>query len=174
MLDFATLSADLESQPITGYLPDGRSLNIPLISHVVDNLYVGGCINGVDLEDFFSHVFSLYKWESYSVSNDTVHRVWTMYDSPRGIEVMDLNENPLHITEVADEVVDALEAGGNVLVHCQAGINRSNLTAALALMAWKNMSADDAIALLREKRSDRVLANRTFENYLKRLDADAV
>lgn len=169
-MDFETLSADLVGEPITGYLPDGRHINIPLISHVTDNLYVGGCLNGVELDDFFTHVFSLYKWETYDVSESTSHRVFTMYDSPRGVEVMDLDENPMDISEVAEEVVTALEAGGNVLVHCQAGINRSNLTAALALMAWKDMSATDAIALLREKRSPLVLANKSFERYLLAVD----
>lgn len=171
-MDFTALSADLESQPITGYLPDGRHINIPLISHIVDNLYVGGC-EPADLGDFFSHVFSLYIWgRGYYKYDDTcLLTEWKMYDSPHGVEVMDADESPVTIEEVADKVVAALEEGGNVLVHCQAGINRSNLTAALALMKWKNMSADEAIALLREKRSPLVLANKSFERYLRNLDS---
>lgn len=168
-MDFAEVSADLNSQPITGYLPDGRYINIPVISHVVDNLYVGGYEN-IDLGDSFSHIFSLYKWEKHQTGENTVTTQYIMYDTPRGIEVMDINENPMTIEEVADEVVEALNKGGNVLVHCQAGINRSNLTAALVLRKWKGMTSAEAIDLLRAKRSPLVLANPTFEAYLRALD----
>lgn len=172
-INFETLSADLESQPITGYLPDGRHINMPLISHIEDNLYVGGCINDVDLGEFFTHVFSLYKWERYALGVKTKLVEYTMYDDPRKIEVKDDDENFYDIADVAQQVVDALNEGGNVLVHCQAGINRSNLTAALALMKWKGLTAAQAIDRLREQRGRLVLANRGFERYLRRLDIDA-
>lgn len=162
-MDFHRLTADLESQPITGYLPDGRYINIPLISHITDNLYVGGHLN-VDLGDFFSHIFSLYHWEKYRHGPDTVTVAKEMYDS---------RTNPVDIETVgslSDEVVRALKAGGNVLVHCQAGINRSNLVAAAALRKWKGLTSAEAIDLLREKRSPLVLANSKFENYLRSLD----
>jgi protein-tyrosine phosphatase len=174
-MDFDKLTADTQSQKVTGYLPDGRYIDIPLVSHVVDNLYVGGYDFRANLGDFFSHVFSLYKWESYTDNDatgpDTVHKAWTMYDSPRGIEIQDLDENPVDLDEVVYEILSALNKGGNVLVHCQAGINRSNLLTALVLRAWKKMSSREAIDLLREKRSPLVLANRTFESYLLGLDA---
>lgn len=170
MIDFEKISADLESQPITGYLPDGRYIDMPLISHITDNLYVGGCINNVDLGNFFTHVFSLYKWERYGLDDDTILVEYTMYDDPGKIEVKDDNENYYDISEVAEQVVEALDAGGNVLVHCQAGINRSNLTAALTLMKWKDLTAADAIDMLREKRGPLVLANPGFEKHLRSLD----
>lgn len=164
-MDFSKLSADLESQPITGFLPDGRYINIPLISHVADNLYVGGHLN-VDLGDYFSHIFSLYHWEKYRHGAGTVLVAREMYDSrTRPIDVETLES-------LSDEVVEALDAGGNVLVHCQAGINRSNLVATRVLMKKWGYSAKDAIALLRHKRSPLVLANKTFENYLLSLDKD--
>lgn len=158
-MNFKNLEADLNSQPITGYLPDGRHINIPLISHIADNLYVGGCMHGVDLGDFFSHVFSMYKWEQYKVAPATKVHTVTMYDGHNGVDKAEIDD-------LATRVVKALDAGGNVLVHCQAGINRSNLVAAAALMKKFDYSAEDAIALLRHKRSPLVLANRTFEKYL--------
>lgn len=162
-MDFHKLTADLESQPITGYLPDGRYINIPLISNIADNLYVGGHLN-VDLGDFFSHIFSLYQWEKYTHGPDTVTVAREMYDS---------RTNPIDVEtveELSDQIVEALDAGGNVLVHCQAGINRSNLVAARVLMKKWGYSAESAIALLRHKRSPLVLANYTFEQYLRSLD----
>lgn len=175
-LDFADTTADLVSQPITGYLADGsnRHINLPLISHIVDNLYVGGHDDYVDLTDKFSHVFSLYVWgKPYQSAEGTVHQAWTMYDSHGRIEARDADENAVDLGEIVYQIVSALNKGGNVLVHCQAGINRSNLLSALVLRAWKNMTSLEAIALLRERRGDIVLANRTFEVYLKSLDADS-
>jgi len=158
MTTFENLQADFESQPITGYLHTGERLNVPLISHITDNLYVGGCINGVDLGDFFSHVFSMYMWEKYKVGPKThVHTV-KMYDSHEGPDAV-------QIDQIADSVYAALLHGGNVLVHCQAGINRSNLIAASTL-AKMGYTIEEAIALLREKRSPLVLANKTFESFL--------
>jgi protein-tyrosine phosphatase len=63
-------------------------------------------------------------------------------------------------------VADRLRQGHTVLVHCQAGLNRSNLIAALALMRLTGCDAAAAIALLREKRSPLVLCNEAFEQYL--------
>jgi protein-tyrosine phosphatase len=169
MTTFEQLAASLNSKPFRGYYAKGlggamHSLdNLDLISHVTDNLYVGGCIGGADLGDFFSHVFSLYMWERYTVAPGTKVHTIKMYDTA---------EKPVDVQNVegfAREIVAALEEGGNVLVHCQAGVNRSNLVATRVLMKWKGLTATEAIKLLREKRGDVVLANPVFENYLMEL-----
>lgn len=161
---------NLPERPFRGYYvnKDGGNASIDdltLISHITDNLYVGGCLDGVDLGSFFTHIFSLYMWEKYASFDTKCHTV-KMYDSRT--EPIDVE----NVEGMSDEIVRALEEGGNVLVHCQAGINRSNLLAARSLMKWKGLSAVDAIALLREKRHRNVLANSTFENYLLGLDAN--
>lgn len=55
--------------------------------------------------------------------------------------------------------------GQQVLVRCQAGINRSGLVTALILM-MSGMDAASAIALIRERRSPYVLSNAHFERWL--------
>jgi protein-tyrosine phosphatase len=52
-------------------------------------------------------------------------------------------------------------------VRCQAGINRSGLVVALILMR-EGMSTEDAIALIRKRRSKYALDNAHFVEYLKR------
>lgn len=162
-MEFETLEADLVSEPITGYLHTGERLHVPLISHITDNLYVGGHSDRADLGDFFSHVFSLYVWGTpYVTHESTTHDAVKMYDDP--------TEDTSLVEELVPKVVEALEGGGNVLVHCQAGINRSNLVATLVLRQWKGLTSAEAIAMLREKRTPLVLANRGFERYLLGLD----
>jgi hypothetical protein len=174
-MDFNELKEAFDSRPHVGYFvnKDGHyaSLDdVTLISHIEDNLYVGGFEHDVDLGDFFSHVFSLYMWEKYKVSDSTVLREWKMYDTHTGVGIEDLNHNPVPFYKVVDEISEALDKGGNVLVHCQAGINRSNLLTG-AVLVKRGRTPAEAIALLRERRSPLVLANRTFENYLMELGA---
>lgn len=150
--------ADWNSHAITGWLPGGIRLNVPLISHIEDNLWVGGCINGITLDADFDTVVSLYKWEQYILGPNTTRHEFTMYD-----DHYTEADDQLHM--IADIVVEALDRGDKVLVHCQAGVNRSNLITALALIK-KGRTPEEAIALLREKRSEVVLANSTFEDWL--------
>jgi len=163
-MDFESLRADLVNHPIQGYLPDYRRIDLPLISHIKDNLYVGGH-QDVDLGDFFTHIFSLYHWEKYQHSADTVLVAREMYDD---FGMVDEDT----VEELSDQIVEALEAGGNVLVHCQAGINRSNLVASRALMKKYGLSAREAIDLLRERRGELILANRSFERWLLNHDKE--
>jgi hypothetical protein len=57
-------------------------------------------------------------------------------------------------------------AGDRVLVRCQAGLNRSGLVLALALMI-EGYSAQEAMTLLRLRRSEHVLCNRQFERWVE-------
>lgn len=59
--------------------------------------------------------------------------------------------------------------GSRVLIRCQAGMNRSGLVTALVLMKH-DYSASDAIRLLREKRSEVVLFNDHFVDFLAGLE----
>lgn len=79
-----------------------------------------------------------------------------------------VDEDRLH--RIADWAHERWQEGKRVLVRCQAGMNRSGLVSALVLMK-ANYSAEDAIKLLREKRSEVVLFNDAFVDYLIGLEA---
>lgn len=159
-----TLEADWQNHHIEGYAvaamdagKDGH-FSAPLISHIEGSLYVGGCIGGVRLDDDFDLVVSLYPWEQYALGADTKRFEFRMYD-------VGLVPNEEQLEDAADLVVEAIAAGRKVLVHCQAGLNRSNLVTALALIKL-GRTPSEAIALLREKRSPVVLCNVAFESWL--------
>lgn len=147
---------------ITGHVPHAAArglppeLDAPLISHVEGGLYQGGCFQGVPLPDEFDFVLSLYPWEQYALGSGTTRKEVKMYDS--------LDQGADSVDELAEEVVTRLRDGQTVLVHCQAGLNRSGLVAARVLMLMGH-TGEEAIALLR-KRSPLVLCNEAFENWI--------
>lgn len=158
--------ADLEGHHIEGRARvalerglDGY-FKVPLISEVLPGLWQGGCRNGVVLPDDFQLVIALYQRERYTVGPKTLVYNVTAYDSEDVPDVRDA----VHLAHWA------WTNGLKVLIHCQAGLNRSGLTTAQVLMR-DGYSAAAAIALLREKRCDMVLCNDAFERWL--LDANS-
>ena len=92
-----------------------------------------------------------------------------------GARVLDLRDEfpdsieapvPADAIDVLAERAESMMADGPVLICCTAGINRSPLVAARVLMR-AGKTADEAIALLRERRGDIVLCNPTFETWLR-------
>lgn len=156
------LSVDLLRHRITGWTTHGHHrLDLPLMSEILPGLWMGGCEDGVELPPFIDHVVSMYPWERY-VEHDGVGTMldFPMYDM-RGYV------NDALVLQAAKAVND-LRATGTVLVHCQAGLNRSGIVtaAALVLDGWDPASA---IAHLRQRRGDAVLCNPDFEAWLLRL-----
>ena len=155
-------TADWENHHIEGFAraaiergEDGY-FNAPLISHIGGNLWVGGCRDGVRLDDDFKYVVSLYPWEKYALGPDTKRVEVKMYDA--GYVDGDVVNN---IATMAHDFMLL----GKTLIHCQAGLNRSNLIAA-AVLIKDGHTPEYSIDLLREKRSPLALCNWTFEDWL--------
>lgn len=90
------------------------------------------------------------------------------YDSAMG----DFNPE----TELEDIVKMAhkdWKSGKRVLIRCQAGLNRSGIVMALVLIR-EGYSPEEAITVMREKRSKAVLCNTHFVDYLLGLNQDEV
>lgn len=156
---------DLHSHHIEGYAnaalrpghEEDAHFSVPLISHIEGNLWMGGCTDGVRLDDDFKHVVSLYPWEQYALGPNTDLVEFRLYD---GAEVPDerlLGKASRYTTRCLED--------GKTLVHCQAGLNRSGLISALSLIE-RGWSPGHAIQLLRAQRHDLVLCNKAFEEYL--------
>lgn len=152
------IDVDPTAQRLSGIAAHGMmDFDVPYVSQLEGNLWQGGCENGLILPTFFKHVVSLYPWEAYTVTHtlDSFVKV-RMYD---------------HESQGFDQV-DALAAwvnvcrrSGPILVHCQAGLNRSSLIAGRALIL-DGMAPADAVALIRDKRSPACLCNPAFEQWL--------
>lgn len=139
----------------------GLDFDVPFMTKIADNLWQGGCQSGLILPSHINYLMSLYVWERYTINHKTRGEMYIrMYDDP--------NQATDQIEDLAIQVNKWREKG-QVLVHCQAGLNRSSLVVARALML-EGMTADEAITLIREKRSPACLCNDGFENYLRGLE----
>lgn len=159
MIDAQQLLADLDTHHIEGIAREGHTpFSCPLITPITDNLWQGGCINGVNLQGYFKHIVSLYPWERYTPGGplDSFVEV-RLYDGPTVPNVAQLYQ--------LANWINLCKAHGRTLVHCQAGLNRSGLLAGLSLVL-DGMNAHSAIHLMREKRSPAVLCNKVFEHWL--------
>lgn len=157
-----SLSTDPREQRMSGVAFHGNTpFDVPYVSEIADNLWQGGCATGLVLPAEIAHVVSLYPWEQYTALHDLRSALSVrMYDSA--------DQGYAQVDAIA-AWVNISRADGPTLVHCQAGLNRSSLVTARALML-DGMTARDAIALLRERRSPACLCNGAFETHLLSLD----
>lgn len=83
-------------------------------------------------------------------------------------EIAKVNQRRLH--EVVDIVVGMVNGGGRVVVHCNAGLNRSGLVVALALCRiGSGMTGKQAVETVRICRGEFALCNASFRGYIKNL-----
>ena len=141
--------------------------DVPYVTKIGDSLWQGGCADGLILPTRIKHVVSLYPWERYTIEHNTLSEMYVrMYDSTeQGLEQIDHLANWINLCR----------GSGDVLVHCQAGLNRSSLVAARALfLAGDFESGDEIVSHLRETRSSAVLCNPAFEVAVRGWSRDLV
>lgn len=154
---------DPQVQRMVGVARHGNTpFDVPFINEIGDNLWQGGCQDGLVLPAFIKHLVSLYPWETYTVNHQLGSALAvTMYDS---------EDQAFEQVDSIAHWINTCRKDGPTLVHCQAGLNRSGLVAARALML-DGMTADEAIKALRTKRSPACLCNQSFERWLRALPA---
>lgn len=145
-----------------------HQVNVPYISEIAPNLWQGGCPsprdtgNGTTPRIYLPrncvHMVSLYLGPGF-------YKGWEQLASLLRIVAVDDESQNMSFVEGAAHWVAACRQTGPVLVHCQAGLNRSSLVTARALML-DGMTAEAAIGLIREKRSPAALCNTAFEAHL--------
>ncbi|MBB5167137.1 dual specificity protein phosphatase family protein [Mycobacterium sp. AZCC_0083] len=159
------ITTDPQTQRLSGVARHGWTpFDMPYISEIGHNLWQGGCETGLVLPKHIKHLVSLYPWERYTINHDVLSETYVqMYDAEdQGYEQVD----------ALARWVNLCRESGPVLVHCQAGLNRSSLVAAKALyLEWQGqelpgadpIDGDFIVSLLRDKRSPAALCNPAFE-----------
>ena len=150
---------DPQRQHMVGVSAHGyQRFDVPFISEVLPDLWLGGCEDGLILPAFIKNLVSLYPWETYTVQHE-LH-------SSLEVRMLDSVDQAFDQVDHIAAWVNSCRETGPTLVHCQAGLNRSSLVVGRALMLG-GMTADDAIALIRKKRSPACLSNPSFERWLR-------
>ncbi len=152
------LAVDPQRQRLVGVSAHGLlPFDVPFISEIAPDLWLGGCQDDLVLPRFIRHLVSLYPWEKYTVDHDLGSRLEVrMYDS--------VEQGFAQVDAIAGWVNNC-RADGPTLVHCQAGLNRSSLVVGRALVLG-GMPPRAAVDLIREKRSPACLCNPSFEKWL--------
>jgi protein-tyrosine phosphatase len=130
---------------------------IPLMTEVIPGLWVGGAA-GTVLPENISDVVSLTGTLGYKIGHHLSSVLVTAWE--------DDQEQPLDQLDAIAAWVNS--CAGPVLVHCGAGLNRSGVVAARALMLG-GMTADEAITCIRTARHQSCLSNSHFEGWLHEL-----
>ncbi|MFK4147664.1 dual specificity protein phosphatase family protein [Streptomyces sp. NPDC004065] len=150
-----------------GKQPDVPAPDSPW-SEIVPGLWMGGHefrsrsgqVELAVVHDEFDLVQSLLRLPGYGPDPGVEHQVWPIPDGP-------LDGTQLAgVMRLAQAACDALDAGRRVLVRCYSGYNRSGLVVAHALVG-RGCSADEAIRLIRARRSSWALHNELFVAYLR-------
>lgn len=121
--------------------------------HIIGNLYVGGITNDTN---GFRYIFCCTPDKTYYGNSKQVIHLVTFHDTEQELPP------EWFIDDVVARVVECCQKGPT-FVHCSAGLNRSGLIAALALVKTGNFTPAEAIKLLREKRAENMLCNTLFE-----------
>jgi protein-tyrosine phosphatase len=108
----------------------------------------------------FDLVQTLLRLPGHGPGTGVAHQVWPIPDGP-------LDGTQLAgVIRLAEAACEAVDAGRRVLVRCYHGYNRSGLVVAHALVR-QGRSADEAIRLIRARRSPWALHNELFVEYLR-------
>ena len=116
---------------------------------------VGAGVQRAVVRDEFDVVVSLFSRDGHGPDASVEHHAHRMPDAR--LEEEDLAD----VDRLARVVAARLDEGQRVLVRCQAGLNRSSLVAALALV-HRGLAPQEAIDAIRAGRSPNCLFNRSF------------
>lgn len=144
--------------PLNSFIPGmGNLPQVPYISRVDTNLYVGGVNPTMQLPPWIQYVVSLHPVE---------YRAAHELDGFAHIKAADHEGQDPEVFVTASIIAREFWGLGPTLIHCAVGLNRSPVTAALAMMEEYGQSSHTVIQILRDKRSPAVLFNRKFEAFV--------
>jgi hypothetical protein len=143
-----------------------------LFSEILPNLYMGGT-DDLDIVQFGKRLPELHERDQFDAVVTCYSYAqpmsWYVHENRYGFADGPLDhETFAKAQELASWLHSEWKAGRKCLSRCQAGLNRSGLVIALVLM-MDGYSADDAIALIREKRDRNALFNLDFVRKLRAL-----
>ena len=145
---------------------------LSLFSEILPNLYMGGTSDS-DIVQFGKRLPQLHEREEFdsvvTCFSYAQPMSWYVHENRYGFADGPMDHKTfVKAQELASWLHSEWKVGKKCLSRCQAGLNRSGLVIALVLM-MDGYTADDAIALIREKRDRNALFNLDFVRKLQAL-----
>ncbi|KAF8637468.1 hypothetical protein AX16_010796 [Volvariella volvacea WC 439] len=118
------------------------------MDEIVPKLWIGDLVSALDTETLKRNGISsvLTAMRGTVTINDTLMRHQILLDDTLDADIL------VHLPPSIQFIEKELEKGRGVLVHCQAGVSRSATIVAAYLMYSRDISADEALEIIREKR----------------------
>lgn len=144
-------------------------------TRVDENVHIGGYLAAADpayvKAQGYTHILKLFPDDSTYAGGTHRHPGVTY----KVVDADDLPEYPLdqHFAECLQFVQGAVRDGGQILVHCHAGVSRSSTIVLLHLMINTGLPLREAYALLKAARPV-VNPNRGFRAMLEAIDRRAL
>ena len=121
------------------------------VDKIIDGLYLG-CLNAAYNSDWLTRI-GITHVVSAVVQKPKFHSDAPLMEALHIPVVDQYSENIYqHFETTSTWIQTAINKGGRVLVHCHAGVSRSSTLVCAYLMVTQKMSAEQALAQLREKR----------------------
>lgn len=142
---------------------------IELYSEILPGLYMGGTADDdvVDIAKPLKNLNSTNEFDSVVTAYSWAQPLsWYCHENRYGFADGPMNEDTFaKVDELATWLHREWKSGRKCLARCQAGLNRSGIVISLVLQK-DGYSAQDAIDLIREKRSSNALCNQDFVRWL--------
>lgn len=153
------LRYDPRAHTIAGTTYHGRiDFKVPMMTHLMGNLYMGGSLQGLRLPRFIRNMVTLFPSAPY-----------VLHSEVQSVLSVSVEDGPMEDPGLFESVAlwaCARVSLGPLLIVCQAGLNRSGLISALVLIRQYGLSPEEAVALLRTERSPAALCNPDFLAYV--------
>ena len=147
---------------------------LPLYSEILPGLFMGGTADQdvVDIAKPLRNLNEVQKFDSVVTAYSWAQPMsWYVHENRFSFADGPMDEPTfLKIKELAGWLHSEWKLGRKCLSRCAAGWNRSGIILALVLMR-EGYTADQAIVLIREKRSPNALNNSDFVIWLRKYEA---
>ena len=145
-----------------------------LYSEILPGLFMGGTADNdvVDVAKPLRNLNEVQEFDSVVTCYSWAQPMsWYVHENRFGFADGPMDEKTFaKVDELASWLHAEWKSGRRCLSRCQAGLNRSGILISLVLQK-EGYSADDAITLIREKRSPNALFNTDFVQWLKNYSA---
>ena len=154
----------------TKIAPRSYTIDYPkaLWSEVVPGLWQGGTDDDDVFDQLEKPMITKKEFDLVITAYSSANPVdWFVKELRFGFYDSDMKDfDPSDLQPIVRMAHAEWKRGQRVLIRCQAGMNRSGLIMALVLIR-EGYTAEDAINLIREKRSKHALFNGRFEKWLR-------